>query len=206
MPLTGTRAITDALKHGDRKMAKEAEIGGGRGWSRWRAAAWGIAALIVLLPLVAMRFTAEVNWTASDFVFAGVLIGGTGLLFELAVRMSRHPAYRAGVGLALAAIFLIIWANGAVGMIGDEDNPYNLLFGGVILLALAGAIGAGFAAAGMARAMLVAAIAQVVVAAAGLSADPRGAIFSACFGGLWLLAAAAFWKAARDQADAAPRA
>lgn len=180
-------------------MASNAEDSGGRRGGPWRIAAWGTAALLVLLPLVAMQFTDEVNWTGADFIFAAVLIGGVGAIFELTVRMSRNHAYRAGVGFALAAAFLIVWANGAVGMIGNEDNPYNLLFGGVILIALVGAVAAWFEPAGMARAMAAAALAHLAVAAIGLSADPRGAVFSIAFATLWLLAAALFRKAAREQ-------
>jgi hypothetical protein len=132
-----------------------------------------------------MQFDSGVNWTLSDFVFAGVLIGSVGLAFELAVRMTRSVPYRAGAGLALLAAFLIVWANGAVGMIGSEDNPFNLLFAGVILLALAGA--------------KAAAIAHGAVAIAGMVSDPRGGILSLAFAAPWLLSAALFRKAARER-------
>lgn len=170
---------------------------GGR-MNPWRIAAWSLAALLLLLPLVAMQFTAEVNWTASDFVFAGVLIGSVGLALELAVRMSRNRAYRAGIAFALAAAFLILWSNGAVGMIGDEDNSYNLLFLGIIGLALLGSIAARFRAAAMAHTMIAAAVAHLAVALGGLSIDGHGAVLSAAFAGLWLLSAALFRKAARE--------
>lgn len=182
-------------------MAKEAEKGGARG-SPWRIAAWGIAALLLLLPLVAMQFSDEVHWTAFDFIFAGVLIGGVGAVFELAVRITRNSAYRAAVAAALAAAVLIIWANGAVGMIGDEDNPFNLLFGGAIAVALVGALIARFRPSGMARAMLAAAIAHVAVGLAGLPTDPLGGVVSAAFAGPWLLSAWLFRNAAREQAPA----
>lgn len=181
-------------------MAANSETRGGGLGSPWRLAGWGTAVLLLLLPLVAMRFGDEVNWTESDFIFAGILIGGTGALFELTVRMSRDHAYRAGVGFALAASFLTIWATAAVGMIGDEDNPYNLLFIAVIGLAALGAIVARFRAHGMAVTMTTAAVAQVIISLVGMPTDPRGGIFSACFGGIWLISAALFWKAARDQA------
>jgi hypothetical protein len=93
----------------------------GRG-SVWRIAGWSIGASLLLLPAVAMQFTDEVNWTGFDFIFAGAMIGTVGLVLELAVRMTHNFAYRAGVGAALAAAFLIVWANGAVGMIGSEHN------------------------------------------------------------------------------------
>jgi hypothetical protein len=171
-----------------------------RRWGAWRIAGWGVGASLLLAPLVATQFTDEVNWTVFDFIFAGMLIGGVGIAFELAARMTRNAAYRAGVGAALAAAFLLVWANGAVGLIGSEHNPYNLLFLGVIVVAALGVTIAFFRPAGMALAMFVAALAQACVGLGGLSADPRGAVLSTAFAGLWLLSAALFRKAAREQA------
>jgi hypothetical protein len=183
---------------GEETMANADTAGGKRRPPYWRIAGWGIAALLLLLPLVA-----KAPWTGSDYVFAAVLMGSVGLALELAVRMTRNIAYRAGVGAALAATFLTVWANGAVGMIGDEGNAFNLLFYGVVLVALVGAVAAGFSASGMSRAMGMAAIAQLGVSLAGLSSDPLGGLFSAGFAGLWLLSAALFWKADRDLVMAA---
>ena len=179
-------------------MIKEAEINGARGWSIWRIAGWSILALLLLLPLAAMQFTAEVNWTAEDFVFAGVLFGSVGLAFEFIVRKSASLAYRLGAALAVVAAFLTIWVNAAVGMIGD--GPYNLLFGGVLLIALIGAVVARFEAAGMARAMVAAAIAQGLLSAVGMATDVHGGVLSMTFVGPWLLAAWLFRKAGRDRA------
>ena len=184
-------------------MADQVGQGVERGWSGWRIVGWSIPAILLLLPLVAMQFTSEVNWTASDFVFAGVLFGSVGLAFELIVRKSSSLAYRFGAATAVVAAFLTVWVNGAVGMIGSEDNPYNLLFGGVLLLALLGAVVARFEAAGMARAMAVAAVAQAALGAFGLPADTRGAVFSIGFAGLWLLSAALFRNASQDAAAGA---
>lgn len=183
-------------------MAERVEQSGGRRLSPWRVAGWSIPMLLLLLPAVAMRFTTEVDWTASDFIFAGLLLGSVGLAFELIVRKSRSLAYRLGAGLAVGAALLTVWVNGAVGMIGSEDNPYNFVFGAVLLVALIGAVLARFEASGMARAMVVTAIAQGAAGAVGLTTDALGAVFSMGFGGLWLLSAALFWNAAREQARA----
>lgn len=163
----------------------------------WRAIGWGSAALLLLLPLIAMQFTDEVAWTAFDFIVMGLLFGTAGLGFELAVRMSSSWAYRAGAGAAIVAAFLLVWVNLAVGMIGSEDNSYNLLFGGVIAVALAGAAAARFRAGGMAGAMIAAAVAQAAVGLGGLATDPRGGVLSTAMAGLWLIAAWLFWKARR---------
>lgn len=183
-------------------MVQEAQSASGRHGIPWRIIGWSIPALLLLLPLVAMQFTQEVNWTRSDFVVAAVLFGSVGLAFELIVRTSSSLAYRAGAALAVFAAFLTIWVNGAVGMIGSEGNPYNLLFGGVLTLALTGAIVARFEPAGMARAMVAAAIAQAAVAAFGLSIDVLGGVLSLAFAAPWLLAAALFAKAARERTSA----
>ena len=129
----------------------------------WRALLWSIPALLLLLPAVAMQFTDEVNWNAFDFIFAAIMFGSVGLVVELTVRSSPSTAFRAAVFLALAAAFLIIWVNGAVGIIGDEDNPANLMFGAVLAVALLGSILALFRAAGMAMAMFAAAAVELGV-------------------------------------------
>ena len=171
-----------------------------RGVSPWRVAGWGFAGLLLLLPLVAMQFTGEVKWDYKDFIFAAVLIGSVGVGFEVAVRMTTNLSYRAAAAVALGVSFMIIWANGAVGMIGDEDNPYNLLFLGVTGLALTGTVVARFRANGMALAMLVAGIVHASVALGGMATDMRGAMFSIVFALGWLFSAALFRHAAGQRA------
>ena len=106
------------------------------------------------------------------------MLGGAGLGTEFLVRQSGSHAYRAGAVFAVLAAFLTVWANLAVGMIGDEGNPYNLLFGGVIVTGLLGMVLARFQPAGMAVAMVVTAVAQAAVGAFGLSADRLEGVLS----------------------------
>ena len=176
------------------------------GANPWRVAGWGFAVALLVTPAVAMQFSTEVNWTFFDFAFAAVLIGGTGLLIELAVRRSRNWSYRGGALLALAAAFLLVWINAAVGIIGDEANPANLVFLAIIGIAVAGTIFARARPAGMVRAMGVAAAAQAttgaVVFAAGIaSTEPPGSlgllILIETFAVLWLGSAMLFRVAAR---------
>ena len=181
-------------------MAVKAEITGV--WNVLRILGWVAVAVLLMLPLVAMQFTDEVNWTAEDFIAAGVMLGAAGLGTEFLVRRSSSHAYRLGAVFAVLAAFLTVWANLAVGMIGDEGNPYNLLFGGVLLTALLGMALARFQPAGMAVAMVVTAAAQAAVGAGGLSADLRGGVLSMAFAAPWLLAAALFWYSAREQGRA----
>jgi hypothetical protein len=166
---------------------------------------WGMAAVLLLLPLVAMQFTSEVNWTLSDFVFAGAMFGLVGGTYELAIRLSRNYAYRGGVAVALLAAFLLVWINLAVGIIGNEDNPANLIFFAVIAIALTGSIAARFDAIGMARAMTVTAVVQELIAVTVLfvglgRTEPPGPVglfaLISFFAFLWIASAALFRKAA----------
>jgi len=120
-------------------------------------------ALLLLIPLVAMQFTTKVNWTPADFLVAGLLLFGAGLAYVLVARLGSNGSYRLGVGVAVAAGLLLVWGNLAVGFIGNEDNPANLLYGAVLLVAAGGALGARFRVPGMARAMFGAALTQAAV-------------------------------------------
>ena len=76
-------------------------------------------ALILLVPLVAMQLTTQVNWSLFDFVLMGALIATTGLMFVLVSRNVPNSAYRMLAGLALALALLLIWAELAVGVFGS---------------------------------------------------------------------------------------
>lgn len=75
-------------------------------------------AAILLIPFIAMQFTGEVNWTASDFVIAGVLLAGIGLAYVLATVNMRKPRNRLITGALFAAALVFIWAELAVGLVG----------------------------------------------------------------------------------------
>jgi hypothetical protein len=72
-------------------------------------------------------------------------------------------AYRVAVGIALAAAFLLVWMNLAVGIIGSEDNPVNLMYFGVLAIFILGATIARLRPQGMARALFATALAQALV-------------------------------------------
>lgn len=110
------------------------------GWNRFRIAAWSGAVLLLLLPLVAMQFTEEVNWTVSDFVVMGVMLLVAGGAFELALRTSNQTMYRIAALGAVGSGFFMVWVNLAVGIVGNEDNPLNLLYFGVLAVGFLGAI------------------------------------------------------------------
>src|SRR5512134_1129929 len=140
----------------------------------WLTTAWTTATAIILLtPLVAMQFTTEVNWTVGDFVFAGGLLLGAGITYELAARVG-NLAYQAGAVVALGTGILIMWVTGAVGIIGSESNPGNQLYLAVVAIAIVGAVVVRGRASWMMWAMIIACVATLTVPVLAYSgiADP----------------------------------
>lgn len=76
-------------------------------------------AFLLLLPLMAMQFTSEVDWNLFDFVIMGTLLLGTGLMCELVLRKVKKRDYRIGMLAAILVALFLIWAELAVGIFGS---------------------------------------------------------------------------------------
>ena len=204
MPLAGRQVTIKPQSNLEGKAMQNAVEG--RLINPWRLIGWGGAVALLLAPLIAMRFTSEVVWTASDFIFAGILFGLIGGAFELAVWASRNRAYRAGAALALLGTFLTIWANLAVGIVGSEDNPATQLFFVALLVGILMACVGRFRAKGMSIAALVTAASlglAFVIAVMQPRDEPfvphiREAFGTGVFAALFLTSSALFRKAARE--------
>jgi peptidoglycan/LPS O-acetylase OafA/YrhL len=121
-------------------------------------------------------------------------------------RKPGNTAYKSAVGIALAAAFFLFWVNGAVGIIGNENNDANLMYLGVLAVGGIGAVIARFQPHGMARALFATALAQALVAVIALigglgSTGPIWPwdvlILTGFFAALWLVSALLFRHAAR---------
>ena len=171
----------------------------GRRWRPWRIAAWTAASALLALPLVAMQFTDAVEWTGSDFLVMGVILFACCAAFHLGTQRARDFTQLAAVAIAVGTSFLLVWINLAVGIIGAEDEPANLMYFGVVAVAVLAALYAGPDPRARARAMYAAAIAQtlvaVVVIVLGLG-DWRSITLSAFFIVPWIAAAALFGRSA----------
>jgi hypothetical protein len=86
--------------------------------ARWTLLVWSGAALLLLAPLVAMQFTREVNWSPADFAIFGLMLLVACGLLELVVRLTQNGRYRLIAGIGIAGVFLFVWAQLAVGIIG----------------------------------------------------------------------------------------
>ena len=182
-------------------------LGTNGGWRSgpWRIAAWSAAAGLFLLPVMVEFASADFGWDFADFIFWAVVLSVSCPLFDWAARKSPNFSYLAGSGAALAAGFGLIVVNGAVGLVGSEDEGHNLLFGLVLLVAIVGAFIARGRAEGLARAMLAAAVVHIAISAillvraggateATLGAEIIGLLV---FAGVWLVSAWCFRQAAR---------
>jgi hypothetical protein len=179
-------------------MAVSGERAHAGAWNHWRIARWTGAWALLLTPLVMMQISDEWHWGIGSFVFAGIMIGGVGLLYELAERASGSRAYRAGVAVALVSSFLTVWAT----IVRDDGTGMGYFL--VVMAAATGAFAAWFRSSGMARAMLGAALMQALLSIAIATAPstasvPDGPFKALAFGGfftaLWL-GSAAFFRAA----------
>lgn len=124
-----------------------------------RIALLGLITLAILaIPLIAQR-----NRGVFDFVLFGALLFGAGLTYELIAAKGTSTRYKQGVGLAVITSLILLWMNGAVGIIGSEDNPMNMMYFGVIGVGIIGVVLARFQSRGMAYAAFAMAIAQMLV-------------------------------------------
>jgi hypothetical protein len=125
-----------------------------------------IATLLLVVPLAASRFSAGWNWSPLDYAFAWVMFAGAGIIYTLVSNSAGSRQYKIAGMIALVAVFLLIWVNGAMGIIGDGD--INLLYALVPAIIFLGSIAARFKPRGMSNVLLIAAVVQVIIPIAAL--------------------------------------
>lgn len=139
-----------------------------------------VTVLLLMVPLVAMQVSNEVNWSATDFIIMGALIFSMGFSFVLVLRYATNMAYRIAMAMSFGTTFFMIWANLAVGLIGSGPNVGNLLYMGVIAVVIISNLRSHFQPAGMERAMYITAITVVLIAVielfVGLGSNPDSSV------------------------------
>lgn len=78
-----------------------------------------VIAVFLSIPLIAMQFTEEVFWEAGDFLVMGLLLAGALFIGDMVIRRNKKKQYRVLLYLAILVIFLLIWAELAVGIFGS---------------------------------------------------------------------------------------
>ena len=179
-----------------------------RRFTRGGAVAGG---LLLGSALVARASVGEPEWI-SAMAQSGSLLLGFGAVVELVSRQTAASAYKTGLALTVFSLLLLGWVNGAVGIIGAEDNRANLMYGGVAVVALVGALLTRLRSAGMARVLAATAGAQLLVALiamiAGLGGPSSGPVEILVTNGFFIVlfvgAAVLFLKAATWDGAASP--
>jgi hypothetical protein len=163
------------------------------------------ASILILIPLIASRITDEVNWSVSDFITAWILLFSAGFTYKLVTINMRNMGYRIAAGITVATALFLVWSNLAVGLIGSENNPANLMYLGVLAALLIGSIIARFKSYGMVLALAATVLAQILVTVvaviAGLGTPentPLQLVFiNGFFIALWVSSALLFWYSAK---------
>lgn len=127
---------------------------------------------------------------------------------------TQNIAYRSAAGVALATAFILNWMIPAVGVLGRDGDPADLMYMGVLAVGFIGALIARFQPQGMARALFGTALAQALVAGialiAGMHQSPISSVaeilaLNGFFVALWVGSAMLFRTAAREDPNGARR-
>lgn len=87
-----------------------------------------VPSCILLIPAAAMLFKVrDWVWSPADFVLGWIFIGGTVAAYKFVTSKTPNGAYRLATGLAVLNGLVLLWINAAVGLIGRESNPANLM-------------------------------------------------------------------------------
>lgn len=130
-----------------------------------------ITIIILLIPLVAMQYTTEVDWSMADFIIMGTLLFSTGSAFVILNAYSANYLYKLAMVLAIGSTFLLVWSNLAVGLMGSGAHVGNLMYAVVIGVGLVGPYLACFSSRGMAHTMFAMASTLVLIVIIALAAN-----------------------------------
>ena len=73
--------------------------------------------MLLLIPLIAMPFSNQVDWTGSDFIIAGLLLLVAAFAIEVVLRLFTKKRNQVAIIAVLIFVFLSIWAELAVGVL-----------------------------------------------------------------------------------------
>lgn len=133
---------------------------------------------------------------AFDIVLIATLFSGISIAYKLLSRKKEKKIYRFAALLALATAFFVTWVNLAVGVIGSENNPINLLFFLVLIVGIIGASLSHFKPKGMSNTLVAMGFVQFFIPFIALiinkpsiatSDDLRGVIFIIIFNSVFSL-------------------
>ena len=124
-----------------------------------------------MIPL-SMQFTDEIQWNeAIAYIVILLAVGGVYELWQWL--KTRDRTYRIAFGVGLAGVLFLGWVSGAVGIIGSENQPVNLLYWAVPVIGLIGSLISRFKPRGMALTLFAVALVQFLVPVVALTISPE---------------------------------
>ena len=174
-----------------------------------RQIVWGIVGVLMVALLTAMPFTDEVQWNeALAYGVMFLLAGGAYEMWQL-LKRTRTVMYRIAFCVGLAGLLFLGWVSGAVGIIGSENQPVNLMYWAVPAVLLIGSVISRFQPHGMSQTLFAAALVQVLIPVTALIIAPEVSWGNAGVNGVFVLnsifalvflgSALLFRRAAREQ-------
>ena len=177
--------------------------------STTRRLVWAIVGVLIVVLLAVMPFTDEVQW--NEAVAYGVILLLAGGAYEMwQWLMTRELTYRIAFCLGLAGLLLLGWVSGAVGIIGSENQPVNLMYWAVPAVLFIGSLFSRFKPRGMAYTLFATALVQVLIPIVALTISQEVSwgnagvvgvfVFNSIFALLFFGSALLFRRAAHTQA------
>ena len=80
---------------------------------------YSIPFVILSIPLMAMQFTEEVNWTISDFLVMGILLFTTVFTIDFVLKKLKTLKSRLILIVGTVVLLALVWAELAVGIFGS---------------------------------------------------------------------------------------
>ncbi|WP_313270314.1 hypothetical protein [Epilithonimonas vandammei] len=80
---------------------------------------YSIPFVILSIPLMAMQFTEEVNWTISDFLVMGILLFTTVFTIDFVLKKFKTLKSRLILTVGIVVLLALVWAELAVGIFGS---------------------------------------------------------------------------------------
>ncbi|MCT2408141.1 hypothetical protein NZD88_11370 [Chryseobacterium antibioticum] len=80
---------------------------------------YALPLVLLCIPLVGNIISKEVNWSATDFLIAGVLLFSTTFLINLVRHKIKKQSHRILICVFVLIVLALIWAELAVGIFGS---------------------------------------------------------------------------------------
>ena len=77
-----------------------------------------LTGIVLLIPLVGMNLSDEVDWSAMDFLIGGLLLFGASMVIQWIYKRANSRKHALLLTLFFIVLTLLLWAELAVGIFG----------------------------------------------------------------------------------------